>query len=112
MDPPPDLDVDGLGIVDHDLSHVGILEQRLDRPVSEDVVEHVQHDLALIGSREGRRLLIEQLAEALLGATSQREHVLPGEVRSELLHQQQVEFSLDRVSRVASERHGRLCLRR
>ena len=48
------LDVDPVETVDHDLGHRVVAQERLDRPVAEDVVGQLPDDLAPLLTRERR----------------------------------------------------------
>ena len=70
VDAPATLDVNLVVPVDHDLGHVGIAQVGLERPVAQDVVEHLVRDARLVGG--GHRGLVppqhalQRLDDALL----------------------------------------------
>ena len=66
LDATGPLDVDRLGPVHHDLGHLVVLEEPVDRAVAEDVVGDVLDELRLVGRRQRRALLGEGGVELLV----------------------------------------------
>ena len=65
LEPPVALDIHGRGRVDQDVRDRRILDQRLDRPKAQDLVEDIRDDLGLLRRRQGDRLTREQLLDHL-----------------------------------------------
>ena len=71
LDAPRPLHVDGVGTVHHDFGDFVLLQQLVDRAVTQDVVGHVLDELRLVGGRQRRALLLERGQQLLVHATTQ-----------------------------------------
>src|SRR5882724_3112607 len=65
------LDVDPVRTVDHHLVHLGVGQQSADRPVAEDVVGEVLHQLGPVSGRQRHLLPAEDDLEVLLELAAQ-----------------------------------------
>ena len=78
------LDVDPVGRVDHDLRDGVVAQQRLDRPVAEDVVGELADELAALLARERRAVERQLLGDRPVHLVAEILAVLLEELRAEL----------------------------
>ena len=98
------LDVAAERTVDHDLGDRVVLQQRLDRTESEDLIEDGLEHLLTLDARDDHAFLVDELVEHLLDARADRFRVREIEARVEVVDDPRLELDADVAVGVARRR--------
>ncbi len=97
------LDIDPERAVHHDLGHGVVVEERLDRPEAEDLVDDLLEHPLTLDARDDRAVLVDEPVEHVLDLGADSLHVREVEPRVEVVD----DLGLERRAKVAVEVPGR-----